>query len=264
MKLIVVDDEKLALEKLTDQLMTIPFVEQIRSFDNPEHALQLAKSLEIDVAILDIEMFGMNGIELAKKLKCIQPKIKIIFLTGYSDYAVSAFKIRANGYLLKPASTEELKEELLYVQEKPTEKFSHIRIQTFGNFELFVNNRPVEFERAKAKELLAYLIIKKGSYVNGNELLSILFGDRPVTASAKSQLRNLIASLMKSLKEVGAEEIVLKRRNQIAINTNLILCDYYEFLKGNVDAINSFMGEFMSNYEWAEFVTGYLENSMSL
>ncbi len=262
MNIIIVDDEPLALEKLKEQIEPLQFVHHVYAFNNPFHSLELLQKQQMDVAILDIEMFGINGIELAKQYKLVQPSIKIIFLTGYSHYAVSAFQIRANGYLLKPASTEEICDELLYVtQIQPSIPSAKIRIQTFGNFEVFVNEKPMTFERSKAKELLAYLVIRKGAYVNGDELLAILFEDKPITASSKSQLRNLIASLTKSLKQAGCADLLLKRRNQLAIDTTSCSCDYYSFLEGDISAINSFMGEFMNNYDWAEFITGYLEKT---
>lgn len=118
------------------------------------------------MAILDIEMFGINGIELARPCKMMDAQIKIIFLTGYSEYAVQAFKIRANGYLLKPASNDDIREELLHAASWNLEKTTaDIRIQTFGNFEVFVNEKPIVFERHKVKELLAYLVTRKGAYV---------------------------------------------------------------------------------------------------
>lgn len=263
MKVMVVDDERFALEKIKEQAEQIDCVSDVYAFDNPFHAVDALKHLHVDVAILDIEMFGMNGIELAKQCKYISPSIKIIFLTGYSNYAVKAFKVRASGYLLKPASDEEVKEELLHAADwLPEKKAAKIRIQTFGNFEVFVNEKPVEFERIKAKELLAYLVSRRGAYITGDEMLAILYEDKPITTSSKSQLRNLVASLTKSLKAAGAEGLLLKRRNHLAVDTTLCTCDYYEFLQGNIDTINAFMGEFMSNYAWAEFITGYLENTM--
>lgn len=259
----VVDDEKYSLEDIKEQVEHFDFVTTVLAFDNPYHAIDSLKQSQVDVAILDIEMFGMNGIELAKEMKYIYPQIKIIFLTGHSEYAVKAFKIRANGYLLKPASNEEIREELLHVTDwKPDNNTTKILIQTFGHFEVFVNGKAIVFERNKAKELLAYLVSRRGAYVSGEELHAVLFEDKPVTTSSKSQLRNLIASLTKSLKASQAEQLLLKRRNQLAVNTTYCTCDYYEFLQGNADAVNAFMGEFMSNYDWAEFVTGYLENSM--
>ncbi|BBF42298.1 response regulator [Lachnospiraceae bacterium KM106-2] len=261
MKIMVVDDEQISLIKIKEQVESFDFVTEVAAFDNPKHALEALKSTPFDAAILDIEMFGMNGLELARQCKCIYPPIKIIFLTGYSDYAVNAFKIRASGYLLKPASNEEIREELLYVSNPNTKaSTSKIRIQTFGNFEVFVDNKPILFDRNKSKELLAYLVSRKGAYASGNELLAILYEDKPITPSLKSQLRNIIASLTKSLNNAHVGELLLKRRNQLAIDTALFTCDYYEFLQGNMDSINSFMGEFMNNYEWAEFITGYLES----
>ena len=67
---------------------------------------------------------------------------------------------------------------------------------------------------------------------------------------------------MRSLKAAGIEQIILKKRNQLAVDVTTFSCDYYDFLKGDVDKINSFMGEFMSNYPWADFITGYLENKI--
>ena len=260
MKVMIVDDEPLALEHLNQIVTGFDFVSSVYAFDHPLHALEFLRYHLIDVAILDIEMFLLNGIELATQCKLICPSIKIIFLSGYSTYAVKAFKIRANGYLLKPVSENDIRDELLYVTNSVVKPpCSDIRVQTFGNFELFVNGKPVEFERIKAKEIFAYLVTKKGAYVNGDELLAVLYEDKPITSSSKSQLRTLISSLNKSLKDVNAGHIILKRRNQLAVDTTRFSCDYYEFLQGNVDAINSFMGEFMSNYEWAEFITGYLE-----
>ena len=65
-----------------------------------------------DAAFLNIEMPVMNGIELAKRLKDIASNINIVFVTGYSDYAVEAIGMSASGYLMKPVSAEQVKREL--------------------------------------------------------------------------------------------------------------------------------------------------------
>ena len=61
---------------------------------------------------------------------------------------------------------------------------------------------------------------------------------------------------------VGAKDIILKGRQGILVNTTLIDCDYYRFLQGDVRAINSFTGQYMSAYSWAEFTTGYLDSQL--
>jgi len=260
MNVMIVDDEKLALDKIKEQLATLEFVTNIYAYDSPYAALDEIKNLPVDAASLDIEMYDLDGIKLASLFKYIRPKLKIIFLTAHSEYAVKAFKIRANGYLLKPVSTEELQEELLQLTKemKPVES-AKIEVQTFGSFEVFVYGHPLTFTRNKAKELLAYLVSRKRAFVSLEELHGILFEDKPITTSSKSQLRNLIASLTKSLRDSGIEDMLLKKRNHLAVNPSAFHCDYYEFLNGNLHYINSFMGEFMSNYDWAEFITGYLE-----
>lgn len=61
-----------------------------------------------DVAFLDIEMPGMSGIELAKKLKDIKPYLNIIFVTAYTDYALEVHSLYVSGYLLKPIKKEDV------------------------------------------------------------------------------------------------------------------------------------------------------------
>ena len=69
----------------------------------------------------------------------------------------------------------------------------------------------------------------------------------------------LLAALLDYAAEIGAEKVVTRNRQGILLNTAAIDCDYYEFLAGNVAVINSFTGQYMSAYSWAEFTTGYLE-----
>ncbi|MBP3375658.1 MAG: hypothetical protein J6L83_02710 [Clostridia bacterium] len=72
-----------------------------------------------------------------------------------------------------------------------------------------------------------------------------------------------VASLVKSLNAVGVNDLILKNRQGILLNTKIVDCDYYRFLEGDPRAINSFMGQYMSAYSWAEFTVGYLENQLS-
>lgn len=65
------------------------------------------------MAFLDIDMRGTNGMELAKRLKENQPKINIIFVTGYSEYMGDAFSIHASGYVLKPPTKEKIELEII-------------------------------------------------------------------------------------------------------------------------------------------------------
>jgi hypothetical protein len=61
---------------------------------------------------------------------------------------------------------------------------------------------------------------------------------------------------------VGIKDLILKNRQGILLNTKVVDCDYYKFLEGDTRAINSFTGQYMSAYSWAEFTVGYLESRL--
>lgn len=257
MNILIVDDEQNALFELEHTVKSVCKDAQIVGFTSPKDALNFASTHDIDIVFLDIEMRTMNGLQLAKALKDIHPYVNLIFVTGYSQYAVDAFSIRSSGYLLKPASREDVETELEHLRMPITTR-THIRVQTFGNFEVFIDDSPMLFPRARIKEILAYLIDRKGASVTMGELAGVLWEDKPFTTSQKSYLRTLISELMSTLKEYQVESIVIKTHNSIAVDITKFSCDYYDFLRMKVSAINAFCGEYMSNYSWAEFTLGSL------
>lgn len=134
-----------------------------------------------------------------------------------------------------------------------------LRVQTFGNFEVFYDGRPVHFSRSRTKELFAYLIDRRGAGSTMGELISVLWEGRPDTDSVRSQLRSLITDLRTTLRRLGEEAIIIKQRDMIAVDPNRVDCDYYRCLDGDTAAVNAFRGEYMSNYSWAETTLGALE-----
>ena len=130
----------------------------------PTTPWQGAKSNSIDVAFLDIQTGGMSGLELALELKRLQPGVHIIFVTGFSQYAVDAFAMHASGYLLKPATEEAVLRELTFLYQE-REASARVRVKTFGGFDVYVDGEPLRFGRAKSKELFAYLVDRRGSSV---------------------------------------------------------------------------------------------------
>ena len=67
-----------------------------------------------------------------------------------------------------------------------------------------------------------------------------------------SYIRNLVADIIKSLKECGAESIIIKHFNGLAIDTKKIECDYYDYLNNEPYAVKKYRGEYMNQYEWAK------------
>ena len=252
MLFLAVDDENLQLNKLVDTLKAADSRCEVLSFNNPLVALEAVKQVKIDVAFLDIEMGGMNGVELGKRLKQLNPNINIIFVTGYDQYAIDAYSMHASGYLTKPVSVERIKAELsnLRYPMPGGNDANRLKAQCFGQFEVFYNNKPVKFARSKTKEMLAYLIDKRGAMVSVKELSQALFGE-----DKGSYIRNLVADLTQALKELNIEDVFVKRFNSYGVDSSLISCDYYDYLKGEPYAVKAYRGSYMEQYSWKKSVT---------
>lgn len=264
MKILAVDDERLALQLLTDTVQKVLPRAKIFPLSKPKEALACAQENICEIAFLDIEMRSMTGLELARRLKEIQPKINIIFVTGYSEYAGDAMRLHASGYLEKPVTEEKVLKELdelrhPIMQQQPK---ALLRVDCFGSFEVYTpNGNPVHFERAKAKECFAYLVSRHGASCSVRELASILFEESPYDIKKSAYTRKILSSMTKSLREVGAETVLRKSYNEISLDIRKIDCDYYRFRRGEIAAVNQYQGEFMSQYSWAEFITGYIEGT---
>ena len=263
MNILAVDDEYFALELMKKALEEAAVGATVYLCRDVNSALETAKAQKIDVAFLDIHMPEKNGIELALLLKQIHPKINIIFATGFSEYMKAGIDLRMSGYIMKPVTAEAVREELANLRN-PIEwdQQKRIKILTFGNFDVFVDGLPLKFERKQAKEILAYLVDKRGTSATYVELASVLWEDEEYDRTHQKNLQVYIASLVKSLHAVDVKDLILKNRQGILVNTKIVDCDYYRFLEGDTHAINSFTGQYMNAYSWAEFTVGYLENQL--
>lgn len=132
MNIIVCDDNNIQLEIFREFFSNYKSKDMtIEYFESGEDAIEYCNKESVDVAFLDIEMHGISGIEVGKKLKEVNMDCLLVFVTGYKDHAVSAFKLRALDYLLKPVSDENLEKimdeiDLLYkgiLSKRFVEKF---------------------------------------------------------------------------------------------------------------------------------------------
>lgn len=260
MKILAVDDERMALESLVEALEKAEPTAEVQGFRKVGEALDYAGRNHCDAAFLDIEMRGMSGMEFAKRLKELQPDVNIIFVTGYSQYMGEAFREHVSGYVLKPVTEERIKDELQNLRHpiQREETKQRIKVQCLGNFEVFVDGIPLKFRYSKTKELLAYLVDRRGALVNTQQMCAVLWEDAPVTYSLKSQVRNCIADLKHVLAENGCEELLVRSGRDLGVDVETFDCDMYRFLQMDVEAVNTYRGEYMSQYSWAEMMLGKL------
>jgi len=260
MNILAIDDNALALEELVSSIRETCPDDDIHGFSKPSELLAFARENVCDIAFLDIEMWGMNGIELAHKLKELNSTINIVFVTGYSKYALDSYAVKASDYVIKPVTKEAVKEALENLRfPVKIESGKRVRVQTFGNFEVFVDEHPVLFTRNKTKELLAYLINRRGAFCSNNEIIAVIWEDKDDSDNTQSHFRHLVADLIKTLKSMEVEDIIIRKWKNLAVVPNRLTCDLYEMLNGNVKAIKSYAGEYMSQYSWAEIDAAYLE-----
>jgi len=253
MNILAIDDNVLALEELVSSIKETCPGDDIHGFSKPSELLDFAKENLCDIAFLDIEMWGMNGIELAQKLKEINSKVNIVFVTGYSKYALDSYTVKASDYVMKPVTKDSVKEALENLRfPVRTEPDKRVRVQTFGNFEVFVDEHPVLFTRSKTKELFAYLISRKGALCSNNEIIAVIWEGKNDSAALQSHFRHLVADLIKTFQSLNVGDIIIKKWKHLAVATDRLSCDFYEMLNGSIKAVNSYAGEFMSQYSWAE------------
>lgn len=109
MKIIAIDDNSDALELLIRCLKDNHPQSDVAGFLDPKQAIIYSQVNSVDFAFLEINLKGLDGLTVAKRLRRLNPHIGITFVTQSNEYAVDAFRMHANGYLLKPVTREALK-----------------------------------------------------------------------------------------------------------------------------------------------------------
>ena len=245
---IAVDDEALMLGALVAAIEASPDIKTVEKFSDCEMALEFVKNNPTDVAFLDINMRGMGGLALAEKIVGFRPNCKIVFCTGYEEYAIPAFRLHASGYLMKPIAAEDVQGEIDNIKGV-RQKEKLLRVSCFGNFEVYVKEEKLVFKRLKTKELFAFLIDRNGAGMTAKQICAALFPDDTDDTKNAAYLRQLFMDLKNTLKSVGAEAVLCHETPCYRVDTGLIKCDYISYLETGKP---EFRGEYMTQYGWAE------------
>ena len=254
MKIIAVDDERIALDGLLDVISEAAPDAELNGFEYPEDALEFVDANDCNIAFLDVEMAVMSGVELAEQLKLRNPDINIIFATGFEEYRKEAYDLHASGYLTKPITAEKVRKELCDLR-RPIPKRRRMRVQTFGNFEAYIDGMPIAFKYSKTKELLAYLVDRKGALCTSAELQAVIFED---DGGHESYMKSLRRDLLETLEAAGCGNIIAQQRGKLGVVPDRLDCDYYDWCDGKRMGI-LWQGEYMVQYSWSEYTAGVLE-----
>jgi DNA-binding LytR/AlgR family response regulator len=218
---VLLDDELPGLTYLRMLCEQISTIEIVRAFNNPLLFLEESKNLDFDLVILDIEMPGISGLDVAHLLD----KKSIIFTTAYKDYAADAFDVDAIDYIRKPIQKERLEkaiEKALKQQKNLSVPKNFININTNkGKAVLFFDQlQYITTAEIDKRDKLAFLsngkqlVIKNTSFeqllemlpeadfcrINKKEILAIKMvryyaSDEITTAIQNSQNNDLVFTL---------------------------------------------------------------------
>ncbi|WP_276353874.1 response regulator [Cohnella caldifontis] len=206
MKAIVVDDEWLALESMVRLLNRLE-VEVAATFQNPIEALKSDLWDGVEAAFVDIDMPGMNGLELAARLQSNDPGLEIVFVTAYDQYAVNAFELAAADYLLKPIRIARLETTLERLNQRrrlpPPEKEAPPPVlccmHDLGVAGPDGKVTGINWRTSKAKELFAYLVHSRDRAVSKEQLHDLLWPDLD-TDKAMANLHTTVYQIRQTLK----------------------------------------------------------------
>lgn len=244
MNILLVDDEQLSLENLEMIVSNVYPSANRAAFTKASKVLEYIQTASIDIAFLDIQMRGIDGLTIAKILKEHNPKVNILFCTGYSDYSLEAWNLNSSGYLLKPITEEKVRNAVANLRY-PVEDKKRVQFVCFGNFEVYCDSRPICFKYNRTKEMLAYLVDRKGAACSMKEVEAVLFEDD----QHRSYMYQIRLDLVNTLTELGIDDILVQSRGHLGIDPEKVSCDYYDYLDGKLEVP---VKEYMSQFSFSE------------
>jgi two-component SAPR family response regulator len=128
MNIIILDNHKLIITEIRRQVLSVLQGAECVCFTKQREAIEYVKQHRVDAALLDVDMPGMNGIEVAELMCQINPRLNIIFITGYPEYALQAFSVPVSDFIVKPVSEDALRasfQKLRFPPEETIDSFQY-------------------------------------------------------------------------------------------------------------------------------------------
>ncbi len=261
MKIVAVDNEPRALHMLEILLGQVNGSHEIITFSDPIEALTYLQRTPVDMAFLDVDMPKMTGLNIADHLLELDDPPAVVFVTGFDEYAYQAWDVEAIDYILKPYSAQQLaraieRYEKRYLPLRKSRSSEHdVHIQCFPDFDVFVDDKPIDFRHKKSKELLAFMVHNRGAWVSVDKVIFALF-ESDDEETSKNYYRGILYRLRQILIAAGIPDLIETAYGKCRVDTRKFSCDYYRYLEG---AREGFSGEYMSEYTWAEATSAILQ-----
>ena len=253
MRAIIVDDEPLMIKRFCRLSADVFDINVVGRFESAKDALAYAQDNPIEIAFLDVEMPGTNGVELARQLRALRPDILIVFVSAHDQYIWDSNQIGGDYYLIKPYTKETLNLAMERVRLLAQRQHKELYIQMFGRFLVLKDGVPLPLT-GKAKEILALVVTKRGKEISNEEIYSTIWEGREYSNAHMSVLYNALRRLKTALKRAGYQNLLISTQHGQMANTALFDCDYYAWQDDNMDLRDKFEGEFLPEYVWGEYI----------
>ena len=234
MKVIIADYDEEAIRLFEEQCKQFSYVELSGKFNDSAETLKYVSRHRVEAAFINIELNGMDGLQLGEKLRELNPKIVLVFFIEHTEYILEALRIKADGYMIRPYTMEDLTWTMGNAKLLSRRQKKPAYIRTFGRFDLFINGELVIFSNKKAKELLALCVDNKGGVVTMEEAVDKLWENRLYDEKVKNLYRRAVMDLNKIFSTYGIKDVFVKKRAACWINYANVDCDYYMWIEENI------------------------------
>ena len=245
---LLVDSDNAALDKMAEMLGAMPELTKIAPFSRGADALQWAQTNEFDLALISVRADSADMLLLARKLREQNPACGLIFCAASGQYAIDAFDLHANGYLLRPIQPERLRTEITYLcgRKKPDKLLT---VRCCGGFEVFDRTgTPISFRRSRSRELLALLVDRRGMSITSKEICAIFWeDDGEQDRKNMAHLWQLFSELNRALRAAGAEGVI--KRSGVGHYADMSLLDCPDLEQGRKNRGES---GYLKDYSWAD------------
>lgn len=251
MRAILVDDEAIMLRSFMRNSEGIDEIDVIAQFQSAEEAILFAEDNKFELALLDVRLPCMDGIQLAVRLRKMIPDLLVVFISAYDEYIRNFNEIGGDYYIIKPYKKETIKmmaEKMSLLAGRFKKK---IYIQMFGRFNVLKEGMPVKIS-GKTKEILALVAVQRGKEISNEEIYNTIWENREYSNENMKVYYNAVSRLKRALAEAGCSELLLSTQRGQMLNTSICDCDYFAWRDNNAGSSERFEGEFLSEYSWGE------------
>ena len=225
LRCLLLDDELPGLTYLKMLCEQLPELEVVKAYSDPELLLKEAQNIEFDLVILDIEMPGMSGLQVANLLN----KKPVIFTTAYKDYAAEAFDLNAIVYVRKPIKKEQLEQAVIKAQnfldiKSSVKQFFQVNSDRGKSLIFFDQLIYVKVSDVDSRDKTAFLS-SGDSLTLKNISFEKLLSELPADQFSRINKQEIIA--LKEVQSFSFDEISTGIKSASGVNLKLSLNDVY-------------------------------------